>query len=97
MKKSMNFNPLFILLTMALAFSSCGHFHDDPKLSVWAGGLWIIPWILGLTSAWFGYKAYASYKKYYKSEGTFSIGSLTFSIILFVALIVVLIVVNADK
>lgn len=41
---------LLFILTIIL-FTSCGHFHDDKKVSVWAEGLFLVPWILGVGAA----------------------------------------------
>jgi hypothetical protein len=41
---------LLFILTIIL-FTSCGHFHDDPKTSVWAEGLFLVPWLLGIGAA----------------------------------------------
>lgn len=35
----------------AIMLMSCGHFHDDPKVSVYAGGLWLVPLLFGLGAA----------------------------------------------
>lgn len=38
---------LFIGLLFLTIVSSCGHFHDAPKVSVWASGLWLVPTLIG--------------------------------------------------
>lgn len=45
---------LFILGLFMMA--SCGHFHDEPNVSVWAGGTWLVPVVLGILGAIFLYQ-----------------------------------------
>jgi hypothetical protein len=35
----------FLSVCMIFLLASCGHFHDDPKTSVWAGQMWIAFWL----------------------------------------------------
>lgn len=50
--------------------AACGHFKDDPTKSVWAGGLWILPWATFIAFIIFSIKAIKSY-----NSGTISGGS----------------------
>lgn len=51
----------FCLFLIALAMTSCAHFHDEPTKSVWSGGLWIIFWLPFLGSIFFLYRAWIAY------------------------------------
>lgn len=81
------------LSLLSLIAASCGHFVDDPSKSVWSGGLWLIFWIPFLGGLFFSYKAYSIHKK----TKEWSTGHIVFAAIAFVATIVIVIAVNADK
>ena len=82
-------------------------------LGVFGGGLWIIPLILILGSAWFFYVGYRAWKsgtagwtwigntpKWVESDKRapfFSVGQVIFGLILFVAFIVTVILMVGDK
>lgn len=99
-------SKLFFLLTVIL-LSSCGHFPDGT--SVWAGGLGIIPFVLGLGSAWFFSVAYRKSKSGSRQQlpnGTvesdedvkiYKIGEFWYGVALAAALTVVVIAVNLSK
>lgn len=100
---------IIFLLILAIILSSCGHFHDDPTLSVWAGGLWIIPWVLAVGSAIFFaisiFKSRSGWKQQTKSGYQYGkepvpvtkIGQFWFGVALALACIIMIIAVNYAK
>lgn len=60
-KKTVMKKLLFFLIA-CVALMSCGHFHDEPTKSVWAGGLWVLPWLTAIGSVIFFVLAYLSSK-----------------------------------
>jgi hypothetical protein len=48
--------PIFTIIFLS-ALASCGHFHDDPKVSVWSDCVWIIPTLIFGGAAIFTWKA----------------------------------------
>ncbi len=51
----------FIAAVLCSSLTGCVKFHDEDK-SVWAEGLWIIPLLTGLGSAWFFFLGFKSQK-----------------------------------
>lgn len=51
----------FLTIILLSVLASCGHFHDDPKVSVWADGLWIVPTLIFGGSFFFAWKAYKTH------------------------------------
>ena len=97
---------VLLFLLAAIIFTSCATFADDPTKSVWSEGLWILPWLTGLGSAFFFYQSYRAVKsgsikgwkqnadekfKFYKS------GKFWFGIILLAATIVIVLAVIGDR
>ncbi len=100
---------LFFMLGL-VALSACGHFHDEPTKSVWAGGLWLVFWIPFLGGLWFLYLSLRS-----RSSGTWKIvdgvttnqdggkqkltkfGKFIIGMGMIIASIVIAILVNSDK
>jgi hypothetical protein len=85
---------------------SCAHFHDDPSVSVWSGGVWILPWLTGIGSIVCYVLAYLSSKSNSTTQtkhGTIDntgnvpitqIGWFWFGVALTVATIIIVYVVN---
>jgi len=47
----------YLLFIISLFFiTSCGHFRDEPNVSVWAGGAWGVPVVLGILGVIFLYQ-----------------------------------------
>lgn len=101
---------LFLLPILLLI--SCAHFHDDPTLSVWAGGLWIIPALIAIGFFISAYRAYVAYNSGTVEGGgggkgptrdvngkppMYKNGWLWFAVILFVAFWVIVYVVNHGR
>lgn len=83
-----------------LFLTSCADFADTPGKSVWSEGLWIIPWVSGLGSAWFSFswaKDYIAYKKYPGYKKYKGYGYLIYGAALLVATIVISIVQTGAK
>jgi hypothetical protein len=90
-----------------LFFVSCGHHRDGS--SVWAVGLWILPWGTGLAAGWCWYRAISvrnrgaevwDGRKYIHSPGKVpitSIGVFWYAVVLTVACIGIIIAVNWEK
>jgi pheromone shutdown protein TraB len=47
------FMKFFVFVSMLVLFASCGHFHDEPTVSVWAKGAWLVFWVPFLGSFFF--------------------------------------------
>lgn len=60
--KKFNKNISMLLAATLFLFTGCTDFADTPGKSVWSEGLWLLPWITGLGSAFFFYIAYKSSK-----------------------------------
>lgn len=99
-----------LLFTLcAVALMSCGHFHDEPTKSVWAGCLWIIPLATALGSAFFLYRSLiksktgserqtpSGYEYSDKNIPFYRQNVFIFSVILFAATIGIIIAVNNSK
>jgi hypothetical protein len=98
---------LFILFIAIAWFGllSCAHFHDS-NVSVWAGGLWILPWLTGIGAIICYVLAYFSSKSNSTTQtkhGTIDntgnvpitkLGLFWFGVILTVATIIIVYVVN---
>lgn len=54
------FGFLSLMLVLMVLCTSCGHFSDGTSL--WAGQLWLAPWISGPASIYSFYRAYKSSK-----------------------------------
>lgn len=55
----------FLFAFMIMFLASCGTFKDDPTVSIWAGQLWILPWVAGIGAgvcAFFIVRSYILYK-----------------------------------
>jgi hypothetical protein len=94
------------LLFSLLILTSCGHYSDGT--SVWAGGIGIIAWVIGILAAMCTYFTYRSYTS--GSVGPdgvknpsatrrplTTIGVFWFAVILWCALIGMIIIQNAEK
>lgn len=98
---------LFLFAVICLAVAGCGKFRDGS--SVWQDGLWILPWIAGLLCLFCGYNTYIDWQSGWQqddlaghTEGKkklplYKIPYFWFTVILFVATIVIIWVVNAEK
>jgi len=51
----------FYVFLIALAMTSCAHFHDEPTKSVWSGGVWLLFWLPFLGSVYYLYRAWIAY------------------------------------
>lgn len=58
MKKAFSFFALVAILFL----TSCSTFRDEPDVSVWAKGLWLVFWLPFLGSLWFFYLSYRASK-----------------------------------
>jgi len=97
---------LFVLFSL-VSLASCSTFADGT--SVWGGGLFIIPWLTGLGSLFFFYKAYAASQsnsttttKDGRVDNTgnvpiYQIGWFWFGVVLAVVTIAVVIGVNGSR
>lgn len=56
-----NLKLILLVFITSFLFTGCAKFHDGG--SVWSGGLFIIPWVTGLASLFFGYLTYKEWKK----------------------------------
>lgn len=98
---------LLLLAACCFLLPSCAHFRDGQ--SVWAEGLWIIPWLTGLGSVFFFYLAYRSSKSnseirtwaYYKDNtGNVPIwghGFFVFFVGLLIATIAIIVIQTGEK
>ena len=63
MKKNSNLKIVTaFLIAIFFLMTGCADFADTPGKSVWSEGLWIVPWLTGLGSAYFFYVAYKGSK-----------------------------------
>lgn len=54
-----NLKTIFaFIIACTFMLVGCTDFADTPGKSVWSEGVWILPWLTGLGSAWFGYVTY---------------------------------------
>lgn len=99
---------LFFFLFAIVLLTSCGHYADGT--SVWAGGLFLIPSITLAGALIFGYQAYVASRSNSTTQDKdrgiidntgdvpiYKLGKFYFAVALFVATIVIIIMVNADK
>lgn len=99
---------LFFVLLASILLTSCGHYADGT--SVWAGGLFIIPLLTFAGGCVFTVQAYIASKsnstKQTETQGTldntgnvpiYKIGRFYFGMALFLATLIIIIMINADK
>lgn len=99
----------FIYLLLSILLFSCGKFSDGGG-SVWQQGLWVVPWLTGLGGTWFMYLAYKASKSNSTTQTKdgriidntgnvpiYKLGKFYFACALYLATIIIVIMVNADK
>jgi hypothetical protein len=57
-----NLLKAILVFVLVAALTACGHFRNDPKTSVWAGGMWAAPLIFAIGTVAFGITTYRSWK-----------------------------------